>query len=57
MFVFLAVVTLHANEFAVLSCGLSDSTIFSTLSRKQHDLKKGGLLNVKCVLIFPKPSV
>jgi len=44
----------HANQLLsaqhyIVVCGLSGSTIFSTLSHKWHDLWGKRLLNKKCV--------
>ena len=39
----------HATRRRIAICGLSGSTIFSTLSHKRHDFRKKMLLNVKCV--------
>ena len=36
----------------IVICGLSGSTIFSTLSHKRHDFRKKKLLSTKCVSIF-----
>ena len=40
------------EPYYIVICGLSSTTLFSTLYQKRHDLEGGELWNTKCVFWF-----